>query len=81
MNKETRDQAAHAGAAFLVIVLAQLLGADIPPGPGALLGLSLGLVRELTEEGEISLNALKSAFGSTRDLLFWTLGGALGGIA
>ncbi len=73
--KELRDQSAHVAAAFLILVLT---------GPGiiggALAGFAIGLVRELTEEGEISLPALKAALGSRLDLTFWTLGGLLAGI-
>jgi hypothetical protein len=46
-------------------------------------GFGLGLVREITEEGEISIAALKHCFtgpNSRRDIMFWTLGGALAGI-
>ena len=39
----------------------------------------MGVVRELTEEGEVSLPALKRALGSRLDLTFWTLGGATAG--
>lgn len=79
LKKELRDQSAHAFAAFAIVWIARLLGAEIPPPAAAAIGFGLGLVRELTEEGEISLAALKSALGSEMDLFFWTVGGALAG--
>ncbi len=78
LGKEIRDQGAHAFAAFAVVGLARLLGADIPPAAAGVIGFGLGLVREITEEDEISLQALKCALHSRLDLAFWTLGGALG---
>jgi len=80
LHKELRDQGAHAGAAFLVVAIATLLGVEVSLVGSIWLGFALGLVRELTEEGEISLEALKSALGSELDLAFWTLGGAIGGL-
>jgi len=80
-RKELRDQSAHAGAAIAVVMLAELLGADIGIASGLLIGFALGLVRELTEEGEISLEALKAALGSELDLAFWTAGGGAWPIA
>jgi len=79
LRKELRDQGAHAFAAFAVVWLARLFGAEIPPPAAAAIGFALGLVRELTEEGEISLAALSRALGSEMDLAFWTIGGGLGG--
>lgn len=78
--KEYRDQTAHFAAAFLIVALANLLGANVGPLPGALIGFAPGLVREITEEGEVSLAALLRALRSHRDLLFWTLGGAVAGL-
>ena len=73
--KEVRDQVLHCAAAFIIL---------LPTGPGIIggimAGLAIGLVRELTEESEISLPALKSALGSRLDLSFWALGGLLAGI-
>jgi hypothetical protein len=40
----------------------------------------MGIVREITEEGEVSLAALKAALGSRLDLTFWTLGGLAVGL-
>lgn len=75
--KELRDQAAHVAAAILCLAPVALF-----PNPigGAVSGFLVGLVRELTEEGEISLEALKQALGSKLDLSFWALGGAIAGI-
>lgn len=77
-KKELIDQTAHLTAAF--VVLAPVF---IAPGAlsGAWSGLCLGYVRELTEEGAVvDLGAIWAAFGSWRDLLFWTLGGAIAGL-
>lgn len=67
-KREAADQAAHFAAAFVVAYLARTdyLG-------GLVVGLSLGIVREITEGG----NPLSS--GSIRDVVFWTLGGTVGG--
>ena len=46
----------------------------ITPIGGAIIGLALGLTREITEDGSI-LTA-----GSLLDLAFWTLGGLAAGI-
>jgi hypothetical protein len=75
--KELRDQAAHAGAALIILILFGLAPNVLT---GALAGFGIGLVRELTEEGKISLAALKAALGSKLDLSFWALGGAIAGL-
>ena len=77
MNKEIRDQLAHAGAALQCLVPFGLIPCILT---GALAGFGIGLVREITEEGEVSLPALKKALGSRLDLSFWTLGGAIAGL-
>lgn len=69
--RELRDQAAHFGWAFAVVIAAGLIAN--PYASGALIGLALGLVREVTEGG----NVLSG--GSRRDLIFWTLGGLAAG--
>lgn len=74
MNKQRIDQSAHVGIALI----AALLAANGIFG-GLLIGLSLGLVREVTEEGDLSLANLKAALGSRLDLSMWTLGGVIGG--
>ncbi|HET7255624.1 MAG TPA: hypothetical protein VFJ46_17845 [Xanthobacteraceae bacterium] len=78
MTKELRDQSAHAAAAVV-----GLLPLAFAPGAltGAWAGFCMGVVRELTEEGEISLPALRRALRSRLDLTFWTLGGLLAGAA
>lgn len=77
MNKEIRDQAAHAAAALLC-----LLPVAVAPSffTGVLSGFLVGMVREITEEGEVSLAAIRHALGSWLDLSFWALGGALAGL-
>jgi hypothetical protein len=77
MTKEIRDQLAHAGAALLCLLPIALLPGIIG---GAASAFGIGLVRELTEEGEINLAALKSALGSWKDLCGWALGGAIVGL-
>lgn len=67
--KQLRDQTAHFGLAFLVVSLARWLGADIPPLAGALLGWAPGLVREVTEGGNVLSD------GSILDMVFWMAGG------
>lgn len=75
--KEFRDQSAHAAAAIICLLPVALFPSIIA---GAISGFGIGLVRELTEEGEISLAALKEALGSKLDLSFWALGGAIAGL-
>ncbi len=74
--KELRDQAAHIAAALVILIPFALAPSILT---GALAGFGVGLVRELTEEGEIGLAALRSALGSRLDLSFWALGGAIAG--
>lgn len=79
--KEFIDQAAHYTVAMLVVGLPQLAGpTEISVVGGAFIGFMLGLVREVTEEDEVSLAALGEAIQSKRDLLWWTLGGLVGGL-
>ena len=78
--KELRDQAAHVAGAIVILLPLALLPCF---ATGAFAGLGCGLIRELTEEGKITLAALKHCFtgpNSRRDLIFWTLGGLLVGI-
>ena len=79
MTRELRDQSAHFGAGFLAICIANLMGADIGPAAGAFLKGFAGLVREITEEGEVSWSTFKRALGSRLDLTFWALGGLSAG--
>jgi hypothetical protein len=80
IRKQLVDQSAHAAAA--IVGLAPLA---LWPSPltGAWAGLLMGLVRELTEEGNISLAALRHCFTgphSRLDLLGWTIGGVIAGL-
>jgi hypothetical protein len=77
VRKELRDQFAHAGAALGILLPVALLPCILT---GALAGLCCGLIREITEEGEVSRAALKRALNSKLDLSFWTLGGAIAGL-
>lgn len=73
LGKEARDQAAHFAAAFAVLAIASLLRVQFKLLAGAFLGLALGIVREVTEGGNVLSD------GSLLDLVFWTLGGAAAG--
>lgn len=75
--KEPRDQALHAGAAILCLLPIALAPCILT---GIVSGFCVGLVREITEEGEVSLEALKHALHSRLDLSFWALGGAIAGL-
>lgn len=72
--KELRDQTAHVLAAvfiFAAFTCGGLLGA-------AFAGFLIGMVREVTEEGAVvTLDAIKNAIKSWKDLLFWSIGGLL----
>lgn len=77
MQKELRDQTSHAIAAAVA-----LLPAAISPNAltFAWAGFCLGLVREVTEEGApVTVESVKAAVHSYRDLAFWTLGGFVTG--
>lgn len=77
MTKEIRDQLAHAGAAILC-----LLPVALAPNifTGMVSGFLCGMIREVTEEGEISLAAVRHALGSWKDLCGWSLGGLIVGL-
>jgi hypothetical protein len=75
--KELRDQSAHFAAAAIILLPVILFPCFLT---GALSGLGVGLVREITEEGEVSLSALRHALNSKLDLTFWSLGGLLAGM-
>lgn len=74
---EPSDQAAHAGAAVVALLPFALLPCALT---GAWAGFCMGMVREITEEGEIGAGSFRKALGSTRDLIFWTLGGLAVGL-
>ena len=80
MRKEFRDQSAHFAGGFLLVLIAQLLGADIGILSGLVIGFAPGISREIAEEGEVSLASLRRALGSRLDLTFWALGGAVSGL-
>jgi hypothetical protein len=73
MKKQLIDQGSHFLAAFIVVALAAFLGAEIYPASGWFIGLSLGVVREITERGNVLSN------GSIIDMIFWSLGGLIAG--
>jgi hypothetical protein len=79
LRKELIDQGAHAATAILALAPLALFPCL---GTGAWAGLVMGLVRELTEEGAITLAALKHCFTgphSRQDLLSWAVAGAIVG--
>jgi hypothetical protein len=73
--KEPRDQAAHTFSAFAILSVV-LHWPSI--ASFACAGFFLGLIREITEEGQpVTLAKAWSAIRSSKlDLTFWTLGGA-----
>ena len=77
MTKEIRDQLAHAGFAVLCL-LPLALSPNIVGG--AVSGFLCGMIREVTEEGEVSLAAVRAALGSWKDLCGWSLGGLVLGL-
>lgn len=75
--KELRDQSLHMGAALICLLPVALFPCILT---GAISGFGCGLIREITEEGGVSLAALKRALHSRLDLSFWALGGAIAGL-
>jgi hypothetical protein len=75
--RELRDQLAHGGYLALM-VLPFGIAPNILTGMWA--GFLAALLREITEEGEVSLPALKRALGSRNDLIGWTAFGAVIGL-
>lgn len=74
LREEILDQSLHFGAAAVVVLLAEMVGQGWITGVGgAIIGLALGLTREVTEGG-------RWGSGSWRDIAFWTLGGLVGGL-
>ena len=78
MRKEITDQTAHAIAAAVALFPAAVF-------PNAFTfawaGFCLGVVREVTEESPlVTLNSVRAAVTSYRDLAFWTLGGFVTGL-
>jgi hypothetical protein len=70
LGEEVIDQGLHLIVGFVVTILVHPLSII----QCVLCGLTLGLVREVTEDGKIWSG------GSLRDLLFWTLGGFAAGM-
>lgn len=79
MEKQIIDQSAHFAAAFLAVWLIGLAGAAFGPFSGLLCGLALGLNREIAQHDTFRIWTLGK--GSRLDLLFWSLGGLIGGLA
>lgn len=75
--KQLTDQAAHFACAFIPLAIFALSPNLLT---GALAGFAMGMVREITEEGEVSWTAFIHALTSWRDLTFWTLGGTTAGL-
>ncbi len=78
MIKEIRDQALHCAAAALC-----LLPVALAPNffTGAISGALAGLIREVTEEGDpVSIEKVKAALRSWKDLCGWAVGGLIVGL-
>jgi hypothetical protein len=71
MSSEIVDQLAHFAAGAVIVTGAVLIPA---PWCGGFLGLVCGLVREITEGGNVLSR------GSVIDMIFWTAGGLAAGI-
>lgn len=67
--EESFDQLLHFGIGMVSVFVID------PPSAwqSAVLGLTLGVVREVTEDAENMLS-----WGSIRDIIFWTFGGLFG---
>ena len=75
--KQLIDQGAHFGVA---LVLVGWLATDSVWWEGLLIGAFLGVLREISQHGRfVSVEAFKFGPGSRIDILFWTLGGLVGG--
>lgn len=79
MNKELKkqliDQGAHFSAALLFLAPLMMWPCWLS---AMFAGAAYGLVREMTEEGAINLEALKAVIASKNslmDIAFWGLGG------
>ena len=70
MNQEIVDQSAH----FLVAGILVILVAPMLWWQGLVLGLCCGLIREVTEGGNVLSR------GSQLDLFFWMMGGLCGAL-
>jgi hypothetical protein len=70
IGKQLVDQSAHfAAGGFVALLVGLPLDCQLPNAAGLLIGLSLGVVREVTEPGKwYSRNSLL-------DIAFWGLGG------
>tara|TARA_B100001750_G_scaffold119280_1_gene94609 strand:+ start:5601 stop:5837 length:237 start_codon:yes stop_codon:yes gene_type:complete len=72
------NQLAHVLAAFMVVIFVRTIPWPMPVIQTALMGMFLGLVREVTQmqatgDKKLGLNRLT-------DIAFWTVGGAVGGM-
>ncbi len=77
IRKELIDQSAHFAAAFIILGMINVIPHPITY---ALAGFSIGLIREITEEGNpATLPKVRKALRSYSDLTFWTLGGLVAG--
>lgn len=86
MNKELRDQAAHAAVSMItilpiVVCLGSHAGFVATTLAGIWAGLSAGMLAEVKERGStVTWSAVKAAAGSWRDLCGYAAGGALIGL-
>lgn len=83
-TKQLVDQSAHAIVAIVILCSYVFLVSNGYYITGGLIcGLFLGLIRQITEQGEVTLGALKRSFqgfANLIDLLGWMFGGLIGGI-
>lgn len=74
------DQLAHFLTAIVVLIPFAI---DHNFLTGAWAGLCMGMIREITEEGDVSLSSLHNVFRSPpsrMDIMFWTFGGFFVGV-
>jgi hypothetical protein len=76
-KKQLADQVAHFFLAFVIVYVAQQLGAAIGVPAGAFIGFCYGLLREVTEWQCGHRDPFTPR--GLLDISFWTLGGAAGG--
>ncbi len=77
MKKELVDQTIHFAVPYLVLSLLHLAPHLLTY---AFAGFVIGLIREITEEGNpVTLPKLRKALQSYSDLTFWILGGLAAG--
>ena len=72
------NQMAHVLAAFMVVLFVRTIPWPMPIIQTALMGLFLGLIREVTQMQ--ATGEKKMGINRMVDIAFWTVGGAIGGL-